>query len=1063
MNHSQRIFQQIFAATILVFVAAFLRFGLLRNMGVELPYITFYPAVAIAALYGGRISGVLATFLSVMFVYFWQSANNPSLQSLTHLQGMIIFTATGFIIAGVSESMFRAQARAARAEELARIENEHVHESKLTEQKIEASERKFRELFENSPIGMAAVDPRTGLFIQANLIAQEIYGYSEEELKSKTVDELTHPDDRAQSRRFNSQLATGLIDKHFVEKRYLRKDGSSFWAQSSISIIKNLDGGVERFIGSFIDITERKRNEQLLQQWSNAFNYSVLGIALGDAVTQKIMAANPAFAKMLGYTVEELTELLLFDVYARHEHERVKKIISEAYEHGRIRYESFMLRKDGSEFPVQVDLAAVNDENGQPLYRVATVQDITERRQTSAALQESEQTYRSLFENMLNGFAYCQMLFENDQPQDFIYLIVNSAFEKLTGLKDVAGKKVSEVIPGIREAAHDLIEKYGRVASTAIPESFEYFVEPLQMWFSISVYSPKRGYFVAIFDVITERKNMEDSLRKLSLAVEQSPSSIVITDLDANIVYANVTYTKQTGYLLGEVVGKNPRFMQSGKTPRQAYIELWQQLSLGEIWKGEFVNHRKDGSEYIESVLISPVRDNDGRITNYLAIKDDITDKKRAEERIENLAHFDQLTGLPNNTMLEDHFKYALSLAQRSDENLAVMFMDLDHFKNINDTLGHSIGDQLLMEVAKRLKAALREEDTVSRLGGDEFIFILPGTDANGAAHVAQKLLASVSAPCQIEKHELISTSSIGITIYPDDGQDMETLSKNADAAMYQVKQTGRNGYRFFTQAMQANSARNLMLSNALRHALKNNQLKLLYQPQVSMQDGHIIGAEALLRWQHPELGNITPAEFIPIAEETGLIIEIGEWVLRTAAMQLKNWTDQGLPKMVMAVNLSAVQFRQANLIQMVTAIIAEVGLLPNQLELELTEAVAMDDPLSAIAVMDQLFENGVSMSIDDFGTGYSSLSYLKRFKVYKLKIDQSFVRDISDDPDDKAIVTAIINMASSLGMRTIAEGVETSSQLAFLRLQGCDEAQGYYFSKPLPADEFETYARSLT
>jgi EAL domain-containing protein (putative c-di-GMP-specific phosphodiesterase class I) len=309
----------------------------------------------------------------------------------------------------------------------------------------------------------------------------------------------------------------------------------------------------------------------------------------------------------------------------------------------------------------------------------------------------------------------------------------------------------------------------------------------------------------------------------------------------------------------------------------------------------------------------------------------------------------------------------------------------------------------------------------------------------------------------------LVVTPSIGITLYPEDGQDMETLSKNADAAMYRVKQAGRNNFRFYTQEMQANSARNLQLGNALRHALDRNQLQLHYQPQVSMQDGRIVGAEALLRWRHPELGTISPAEFIPIAEDSGQIIQIGEWVLRSAATQMKTWMDKGLPPMVIAVNLSAVQFRHANLLEMASAILAEAGLSPNHLELELTEAVAMDDPLAAIAVMDKLHELGIRMSIDDFGTGYSSLSHLKRFKVYKLKIDQSFVRDITDDPEDKAIVTAIINMASSLGMHTIAEGVETAAQLAFLRLQGCDEVQGYYFSKPLPADEFEAFAQKWT
>jgi len=565
------------------------------------------------------------------------------------------------------------------------------------------------------------------------------------------------------------------------------------------------------------------------------------------------------------------------------------------------------------------------------------------------------------------------------------------------------------------------------------------------------------------FDLEEQRLKTEETLSKLSLAVAQSHNSIVITDLEANIEYANAAFSKVSGYSLDEAIGQNPRIMQSGKTQRVTYEDMWAHLTRGDLWRGELINRRKDGSEFTESALISPVRQAQGHITNYLAIKEDITEKKAAEEQIEKLIHFDALTGLPNRTQLFDRFNYALSLAQRSGEKLTVMVLDLDHFKDINDNFGRSIGDHLLMELAQRIKGTLREEDTIARQGGDEFIFLLPGADGDDAALVASKLLNVVSQPTQCGDHELNTTASIGIAIYPSDGSDLETLSKNSEIATYRVKQDARNGFRFFSQDMQAHSARTLQLNFALRHALERHELYLHYQPQLSLSNGRVVGAEALLRWNHPELGMISPAEFIPVAEDSGQIIPIGEWVLRTAAQQLKSWLERGLPPIVVAVNLSAVQFRQTDIADVITRIIDEVQLPHGYFEVELTEAVSMKDPQAAIAVMNSLHAMGIRMSIDDFGTGYSSLSYLKKFKVNKLKIDQSFVRDLSDDPEDKAIVSTIINLASSLGLHTIAEGVETASQLAFLRLQGCDEVQGYYFSKPLLAEYFEKFVMDQT
>ncbi|MCJ7766044.1 MAG: bifunctional diguanylate cyclase/phosphodiesterase, partial [Thiovulaceae bacterium] len=399
--------------------------------------------------------------------------------------------------------------------------------------------------------------------------------------------------------------------------------------------------------------------------------------------------------------------------------------------------------------------------------------------------------------------------------------------------------------------------------------------------------------------------------------------------------------------------------------------------------------------------------------------------------------------------------------AHRVKEPIALLILDLDHFKNINDSLGHDIGDKLLVKVASRIQSVVREGDTLSRQGGDEFVIALVRTDSDGAAHVAEKLIEVISQPYRILHHELTVTPSIGIALYPIDGNDFITLSQSADAAMYRAKDDGRNCYRFFTSEIQARSARNLELENALRHALERNELELYYQPQISMEARRLIGAEALLRWNHPTLGAVSPAEFIPIAEGNGQILVIGEWVLRAALMQLKLWIEEGMEPFVMAVNLSSIQFRHPKLVALVLGVLEELQLPAEYLELELTEGIAMENPLHAIELMNELHDHGIRMSIDDFGTGYSSLNYLKQFRVYKLKIDLSFIRDISENPEDRAIVNAIISMANSLNMQTIAEGVETAEQLALLQDSGCDEVQGYYFSRPLPSVEFEKFALS--
>lgn len=488
-------------------------------------------------------------------------------------------------------------------------------------------------------------------------------------------------------------------------------------------------------------------------------------------------------------------------------------------------------------------------------------------------------------------------------------------------------------------------------------------------------------------------------------------------------------------------------------------------LSLGSIWICMDITERKQAQTELIKVhaeLESLVAERTQQLSETVAnLHREIDDRKLDQERIYWLAHYDPLTGLPNRTLLAERSTQAIEVARQEQTPISVIFLDLDHFKHVNDSLGHRVGDALLVQIARRLRAVVREKDTVCRLGGDEFILLLPGANAKGAARVAGKLLEASRQPYQIDHHELTMAPSMGIAVYPDDGTDFDSLSQSADVAMYRAKQGGRNTFRFFTPEMQAHSVRALQLENALRRALEREQFSLHYQPQVCIATQEVLGVEALLRWEHPELGMVSPAEFIPIAEDCGQILPIGEWVLRTALAQLKSWHTQGLTLPTMSVNLSAVQFRQPRLPELISRILADACLSPGSLELELTEGVAMDDPRMAIDTMDQLHALGVQLSIDDFGTGYSSLSQLKRFPIGKLKIDQSFVRDLDEDANDRAIVSAIIRMAQALGMQTIAEGVETRGQFDFLRDQGCDQAQGFYCGHPQAADQLQIYLQA--
>lgn len=562
--------------------------------------------------------------------------------------------------------------------------------------------------------------------------------------------------------------------------------------------------------------------------------------------------------------------------------------------------------------------------------------------------------------------------------------------------------------------------------------------------------------FMGIMRDTAERKRSEKELSLAAKVFENMGEAIGVMDADNNYISVNPAFSRITGYTQEEAIGKNPRIMASGRHDAAFFQAMWNSITEHGHWQGEIWDRRKNGEIYPKWLSIVTVKGKRGNIQNYIAVFSDISDRKAADERIHFMAHYDALTCLPNRILLHDRILQAITAAPRLGNKVAILFLDLDRFKAINDTLGHSTGDLLLQSVAERLKGCIRSSDTIARLGGDEFIIVLRDLeDGVYAGTVAQKILETISTPFMIRDIELNTSASIGISLYPDDGMANEELIANADVAMYRSKENGRNNYQFFAPDMNDSAYERLTMENNLRKALERQEFVLYYQPQVNSETGRIIGAEALVRWRHPEMGLVPPGMFIPIAEESGLIVTIGEWILREACRQNKSWQQEGLSPIPVAVNLSTVQFRQKNLMALVANTLQESRLDPHWLELEITESGIMQDVEAAVTTLNSLKQMGLKLSIDDFGTGYSSLSYLKKFPLDKLKIDQSFVRDITTDQDDAAIVVAIIGMAKSLKLRVIAEGVETRGHLDFLGTNGCIEIQGYYFGKPVPADEF--------
>lgn len=718
-------------------------------------------------------------------------------------------------------------------------------------------------------------------------------------------------------------------------------------------------------------------------------------------------------------------------------------------------------RQDGNSLPVEVTLTQINWGGEWVMYCVW--RDITDRQRAEENLRQAKQLMESIIQNIP------AMVFLK-RAHDLTFELFNRAGEQLLGFSavDVLGKTDGDFFPaeqallfhlGDRQvlASHDTIEFPESMITTSSGDIRYLLTRKVALRDS----SGQPTHLLGIAIDITERKKVEEEL-KIAAVTFETDAAIMISDANGNILRVNQAFQTITGYSAEEVMGCNPRIFSSGKHGRAFYADMWQKLLANGNWAGEIWDRRKNGQIYPKWLTITAIKTTANHITGYVGIFTDMTEQKQAEEEIRNLAFYDPLTKLPNRRLLMERFHLALANSERHREYGAVLFLDMDKFKTLNDTLGHEYGDLMLIEVARRIRFVVRSTDTVARIGGDEFVVLIEelgkySLDAmEKISHIAEKIREALAVAYHIQGHIYHSSPSIGVSLYLGSQPTVTDILKCADIAMYQAKNAGRNTVRFYDPEMQQALETRAALEADLRHAITHQQLQLYYQIQIQ-GNGRPLGAEALIRWLHPERGMIPPNQFIPIAEESLLILEIGQWIVETACQQLAEWqSHEHTRDLILAINVSAHQFRQADFVSSIKHAIDTHKIDVNRLKLELTESVIVDDISEVAAKMHALKALGVRLSLDDFGTGYSSLSYLKQLPLDQIKIDQSFVRDVVSDPNDAVLVKTIIDMANNFRLNVIAEGVETEAQLAKLKAQGCMAFQGYLFGKPLPIEQFE-------
>ncbi|OOK95739.1 Sensory box/GGDEF domain/EAL domain-containing protein [Pseudomonas syringae pv. actinidiae] len=805
--------------------------------------------------------------------------------------------------------------------------------------------------------------------------------------------------------------------------------------------------------GLMIDISDREALRLSEGRFASVFAQCPDAMIIASLIDGHIMDANQAFVEHSGLSIEEVvgktpTELDLWAVPGIGP--KVLKQLQTCNIHN---LEIPFRRKNGQTFSGL--MSAQPFEQGSTPAVLVIVRDITRLKLAQQQLQLSEEKFAKAFHAAPDGLAITRQ-------QDGMLLEVNEGFCRITGYSERHCLENSTFDLGIWADLSERSRLIEQLKQHGVVHGFRTRLRNVNGSIRVCELSSHPllisgdACLLTISRDITESQLMQEKLHLAATVFESTAEGVLITDTDQRISAVNRAFTEITGYSESEAIGQTPRLLASGQHDSAFYASMWHQLTAEGHWQGEISNRRKNGELYPSWLTVSAVRNKENLLTHFVAVFADISSLKHAQARLDYQAHHDPLTGLPNRTLFESRLQSALLHSEESGSLGAVLFLDLDRFKHINDSLGHPVGDLLLKGIAHRLKETLRDIDTVARLGGDEFIVLLPGLlQPSDAKAIANKLLACFSTPFEAGEHELYISPSIGSCVFPNDGTDVATLVKNADAAMYRSKAQGRNRVESYTRDLTEQASERIALEQELRRALDRKQLSLAYQPKISLLTHTLVGAEALIRWSHPTFGEVPPEHFIPLAEENGMILQIGEWVLEQACRQMGAWRKTCKPFGPMSVNLAGAQLRQPNLVERIEQLLTDNGLVPDCLQLEITENFIMSQTQDALAVLHKLKQLGVQLAIDDFGTGYSSLSYLKRLPLDILKIDQSFIRGLPEDTHDAAIVRAIIALGRSMQLTVIAEGVETREQQQFLSEEGCEQIQGYIISLPLQPDEF--------